>query len=188
MRTILFSILLISFSFRGKCQERHANSFDTISLINQFIKDKRPHIYLYRDIHQNTIAELKAEILKGKFVRRIQDDNGDNKSDSIILTKSEINELLQQLERLQKFHWSGRSTASLNLDRLQLIGRDSSFNQFEGLIRYQIVPPLLFRNGEYCFFYFDYNCGPLCGQGQLVIYKKEKAEWNRWKTVFGWNS
>lgn len=188
MRTLLYCIILLLCYFNGICQAGNASGFDTLSFINQFVKDKRPHIFLYRDIHPHTIAEIRAEIVKAKFVRRIQDENENSLSDSIILTKPEVNELLQQLEVLQKFHWNKRAAASLNLDVLKLIGSDTAFNQFEGLIRYQIVPPLLFRNGEYCFLYFDYNCGPLCGQGQLVIYKKEKEGWKRGWTLFGWNS
>lgn len=188
MRTLLYSITLLLLFFNGNCQVRNAHAFDTLNFINQIIKDKRSHIYLYRDIHPNTIAEIQKHIVLTKFVRRMEDENRNNISDSIVLTNSELNGLLQQLDALQKFHWDERATVSLNLDRLKLVGSDTAFNQFEGLIRYQIVPPLLFRNGEYCFFYFDYNCGPLCGQGQLVIYKKEKEGWKRWWTLFGWNS
>ena len=188
MRTFLYSILLLLFSVSGSCQVNNDSSFDTVRFINQTIKDNRSHIYLYQDIHPNTISEIQKHITRGKFVRRIEDEKGNNVSDSIILTQSEVEELQQRLNAFKRFHWTAQTSGLLNLNRLQLISSDTAQRHLEGTIKYQILPPLLFRNGEYCLFYYDYNCGPLCGQGELVIYKKEKQEWKRWWRLFGWNS
>ncbi|MEZ5034821.1 MAG: hypothetical protein R2796_07525 [Chitinophagaceae bacterium] len=37
--------------------------------------------------------------------------------------------------------------------------------------------PLFLRNYTYCIFYSDNNCGLLCGQGMLSLYKKENDKW-----------
>lgn len=188
MRTSLYSILLLLSSVNGSCQVKNAGSFDTVRFINQTIKEKRSHIYLYQNIHPNTISEIQKHIAKGKFVRRIEDEKGNNVSDSITLTKSEVKELQDRLTSFKEFHWTKQSMSRLNFHRLQLINSDTAQRLLEGTIQYQILPPLLFRNGEYCLFYYDYYCGSLCGQGQLVIYKKEKQEWKHWWTLFRWNS
>lgn len=187
MQRFLNSILLLLFSVNGICQIKSANGFDTVVFINQIVKDNRSHIYMYEDIHPNTIVEIQNRIVKGKFVRRLEDQNGKNISDSIVLNKSELKELLHRLNALKNFHWTDQTSSHISLGRVKLIRVDTEGNLYEGSIKYQILPPLMFRDDNYCFFYYDYSCGTLCGHGQLVIYKKERKSWKHWWTLLQWD-
>lgn|GEM_PF-1154467 len=42
---------------------------------------------------------------------------------------------------------------------------------------YDFSMPVFIRDYNYCLFYMGYQCGPLCGSGQLNLYKKEDGKW-----------
>jgi len=48
--------------------------------------------------------------------------------------------------------------------------------------------PVFLRNDTYCLFYSDISCGNLCGEGKLILYKKEHNSWVAIKTYCNWIS
>lgn len=48
--------------------------------------------------------------------------------------------------------------------------------------------PYFLRNDTYCLFYSDYHCGGECGEGRLILYKKEGDSWVPFKTYCSWIS
>jgi hypothetical protein len=48
--------------------------------------------------------------------------------------------------------------------------------------------PIFLRNGNYCLFYCDNNCGWLCGTGSLTLYKFENGKWSEIRTYCNWIS
>lgn len=62
------------------------------------------------------------------------------------------------------------------------------FQKEYGLGYYTYTAPVFLRNNTYCVFYYDYHCGPLCGYGELVLYKKTKKGWQREKSICKWIS
>ena len=48
--------------------------------------------------------------------------------------------------------------------------------------------PIFLRNDNYCIFYDDYDCGLLCGKGQLVLYKLIDGQWVELKRFCDWIS
>lgn len=185
MKRITLSICFLIFASECFCQ--HQESIDTTNFIYTFFKKNRSSFYLYTDISQYTIAEIKKHLEKGKFRQRIEDENGKDISDSIILTKAELNQLLNQLNSYSSFRWTEQNINNIHSDKPRLIQRDTAIGKYEYTHKYQIVPPLFIKNGEYCFFYYDYHCGPLCGHGELVLYKKENKEWKYWWAYILWD-
>ena len=48
--------------------------------------------------------------------------------------------------------------------------------------------PIFSRNGKYCLFYSEYNCGSLCGVGGLTLYIKKNNKWRALKNYCVWAS
>ena len=46
--------------------------------------------------------------------------------------------------------------------------------------------PIFLRNYQYCIFYSSFHCGDRCGEGQLLLYKKDGADWKKVKTYCNW--
>ena len=187
MRNTLIYVFMMFFAFAANSQNEVVNKFDTVGFLNQVLTDKRAPISLYREIYPGTIEEIKKHIQTGKYVRRMEDEKGKNLSDSIILSGEETVDLLRQIDPLRSFICSETTASSINLKQITLIEWDST-NIDNGWIKYHLVPPLLFHNCEYCLFYYDYSCGLLCGQGELIIFRKEETGWKRWKTLVNWIS
>jgi len=185
MRTLILSVCVLTFVSNcfGQCQRVN----DTANFIYRFFKKVRPPFYLYTDISQYTISEIRRHLEKGKFKQKIVDENGIDISDSIILTKAELNRLLNQLNSYSSFRWTEQNMNNIYSEIPRLIQRDTAIEKYEYSHKYQIVPPLFIKNGEYCFFYYDYHCGPLCGHGQMLLYKKENHEWKYWWTYILWD-
>lgn len=53
---------------------------------------------------------------------------------------------------------------------------------------YFFSQPVIFRDGELCAFYYSYNCGELCGEGDLSIYRKTIWGWEHYIKISGWVS
>ncbi len=48
--------------------------------------------------------------------------------------------------------------------------------------------PIFLRNDTYCLFYSDNHCGGECGDGRLILYKKERNKWTEVKSYCNWIS
>jgi hypothetical protein len=48
--------------------------------------------------------------------------------------------------------------------------------------------PIFLRNDTYCLFYTDNHCGGECGDGRLILYKKERNKWTEVKSYCNWIS
>lgn len=48
--------------------------------------------------------------------------------------------------------------------------------------------PIFLRNNTYCLFYSDNNCGGLCGEGALTLYKLVNNKWTPFKSYCTWIS
>jgi len=188
MRPLLLTFLAGFLFVEGKTQSVPGIGDESFLIINTLIKDKRSHIYLYPTIHHESIATIRELIKGGKFKQNIEDENGHDISESIVLTKQELDSLLLQLDACKTFRWTSQDLSRIQLDRLTLITGDSTQKLYDVTIKYHILPPLFIRNGRYCIFYYDYCCGGLCGEGHLVIYKREGNEWKRWWGLYGWVS
>lgn len=66
------------------------------------------------------------------------------------------------------------------VDSLRKQHRFDFWEQYSKLYKsayYTVSNPIFFRNNKYCLIEYGYSCGPLCGENNLVIYKKIKGRW-----------
>jgi hypothetical protein len=141
-------------------------------------------ILLVREVEEYTMKEITRAIGDGVFVNNIHDEKGNDLSEKLVLSKNEIELMKKDVASLKNFQWLETDAKKLNLDRIRTIDSDSSLHPSLNIsIKYRIVPPIFIRNGEYCFLYFDYACGPLCGRTRFEILKKTISGWKLWKIL-----
>lgn len=181
----IFSLFLFSVS---KAQTSASLSQPDIDLINTVIKDKRYGIKLVADITEYDINEIKKYIEGGVFLKRMVNENNQDISDSIILSKRDKKQLNKSLKLIKNFKWTDADVNRINLKNITLISFDSSIsNNLAYAIKYHIVPPVYFQNNKYCILSFSYSCGQLCGHGQITIYKMSDKGWTRWNHLSWWD-
>jgi hypothetical protein len=187
MKHALICILLFCLSYSGICQVKNVAYYDSCALVKKALGNGRKNVNIFSGISPYVLDAIQASIKKGKFIRKLTSDSGIVVEDSIVLSSIEIADLVKQINLLQSFRWTEQTTECLGL-RLFSLKFDTVNNRSESGQAYQIVPPIYFRNGEYCLFYYDYQCGPLCGHGELQIIKVTQNSFDRWWTVFAWDS
>ena len=188
MRTCLIAIFFLLFYSAINAQKIIDRK--SIDFISQIINYRRLHVYIVRNVYSYTIDEIKRRLSSDTIVSLATRDNT-RSSDTLMLGNGEREKILSQLDRLKSFIWTKKNVAKINSGQSQLLDRDSIWKRvfdFSGKVFYNIIPPLFFKNGEYCLFYYDYGCGGLCGYGELAIYKKETNKWKRWKSIYSWIS
>lgn len=187
-KTILLIIVVILYIDSTAQNTAYITQSD-IDLVNFAIRDKRVHIKLVAEIADYTLGEIKKRVDKEMFIKRIEDENGKDLSDTIKLSPGDREQILQQLAAFKTFKWSEEDAKKINLDRISVISRDSvGSRNLEHAIKYNIVPPVYFHNNNYCIFYFGYSCGWLCGQGRISVYKKTSSGWQLWSVLMDWYS
>lgn len=185
MRLVL---LLISFSFLTNASAQTASiTQEDIDIINIAIKDTRAPIKLLSSIHDYWLKEIKNLIKKRRFIKRMEDENHKDVSDTIKLSNSDIKLIGKKLRQLRKFQWTVENFSKINLRNLTIISQETSrSDSMQYSIKYRIIPPIYFKNHTYCIFSYDYACGGLCGHGTVVVYKKTANGWKKWDHLTMW--
>jgi hypothetical protein len=187
MTRLILLISILPFAFNAKSQTVSINQSD-IDFINYAVKDKRYRILLVSEMLEYNLNEIKKYVDRGFFIKRMSDENDKDISDTIKLNTQDKDTIYLKLDKLKEFKWTSTDAQKLNLDRIEVIGFDSSrSDRLEYAIKYHIVPPIYFHNNTYCLLNFSYNCGGLCGHGQITIYKKTTDGWKRWNNLAWWD-
>jgi hypothetical protein len=92
--------------------------------------------------------------------------------------------------------WTKESLGNIRLmssDTINAIFKDHSkwwtyFNKHVGPSFNTYSIPIFLRNDTYCLFYSDHQCGGLCGEGNLTLYKKQNDKWTVVKSYCDWIS
>lgn len=92
--------------------------------------------------------------------------------------------------------WTKELFTTINIvseDTLNSIFKDNSkgwnlFHKNIGQSFNTFSIPIFLRNDTYCLFYTDNHCGGECGDGRLILYKKERNKWTEVKSYCNWIS
>jgi len=188
MTRLILLILSLTIIAVGKGQTSIIISQSDIDLLNTAIKDKRYGIKLVSKITEYDLKEVKKYINRRIFLKRMVDENNKVIFDTIKLSRKDKVHLNRRLKDFQSFRWTDSIAKKLELENISLISFDSSIsNNFFYDIKYHIMPPLYFDNNKYCILSYSYNCGQLCGHGQITIYKKTDKGWSRWNHLSWWD-
>jgi hypothetical protein len=152
---------------------------------------------------EHTIAFI-AMISKNKPI--LLNDNLDNnegfscldqlKQDTLTFTKSEIDYILKKSKNSSIKKWTKELVPVaklINGDTINQIFKNGEkgwtyFYKKIGRDFTSFSAPIFLRNNKYCIFYSAIHCGWLCGGGQLILYKREGAEWKIVKSYCNWIS
>lgn len=116
--------------------------------------------------------------------------------DTMNFTPAEIKLIEQRLKSPIIKKWTPSLLSNIHIvsaDTIRSIfktpgkGWDYFHERFGGAIN-SFSEPIFFRNNSYCLFYSDYACGSLCGQGYVMLYRKENNKWVLVRSYCGWIS
>jgi hypothetical protein len=183
MRLILMYLLFI-FCFLScglRAQEKQARDF-----IDGYFRDKEPVLYT-NDIKAN-------EYLYDQFKEAFSHDTLRNNRFEVklVLTAEERAFILKEASKPpEAIHIKYISKKSRFIPRTELdqVFKDKifgwqKFNKEYGHGFYSFYSPIFLRDNTLCVFYVGYNCGLLCGNDEIGIYKKVNGKWIKWFTVY----
>ncbi len=110
-----------------------------------------------------------------------------------IFSKSDSIEIVQQISNDRKFYFKNGKLQKVKFISEKKLDRemgtdvryhwDNFYKKMHENGYYCISIPIFYDNGNKAAFYFDYNCGWLCGYGYWSIYEKINGKWVK-QTVF----
>lgn len=146
----------------------------------------KPGILLKR-ANKGYIQSVQAELLQHPVVESWADGRT---PDTLILTEKEKAQLKHDLKAIQRFSWSKKQMAASGLSMHTLVNEapmpDPQHIDHNRI--YEIAKPVFLRNNTICILIYQYNCGPLCGEGAGLILKKQGGQWVAWGTTVRWVS
>jgi hypothetical protein len=179
--------------------------------ITNMRKDLQHHTNVFRGIRQDSVVYVNSE---GKRSVLAMDDanalalNTDPQkgshfrierieADSLVITEKERTYLYAEIKKMEHYSWGKGQFTNLSLITADTIKktfanvRNDGWNTLnkKGIYKiYTFSIPIFLRNDTFCFFYYGYGCGWLCGEGQFAVYKKEKGKWVKFTTLSSWVS
>lgn len=115
------------------------------------------------------------------------------KVDTLILTSEEKQHLVKVLQNQsdtsQWNHIQFPNSVEVTQDSVSAILKDKTrgldyINKYYGRQIYTLGLPILFRNNQYCLFYYAKSCGESCSESHFVLYKKESGVWVKGTTIY----
>lgn len=189
MRILLTSILTVTFYLNSNSQqvEKDLSAFYKIALEKNH---SGPKSLLFNDVNPESIFQLKDRFQKTNGLLQVHyiTEDGEDSIDQISLDKREMLEVLNKIEELKNFQWTEENSHLLGFESLRLISRDTIGDHWDALPKFQILPPVFFKDNQYGLFFYDINCSGLCGELYFIIYRKSAEHWKFWKLLWGFVS
>ena len=113
------------------------------------------------------------------------------------LTREDITFVLNQQSKLKNFKWDNKLIQGYTIIPTETIEKIfengtkegwNTFNRQFGDSFCEFSVPLFSKDKNVAIISHNYNCGPLCGEGWTVIYKKQGSKWEEVKSIFRWIS
>lgn len=194
MRKAYLGLIVIFFAYstiaNGQLNKHQKKFIETF--LNQRGKPKYP-IYFLANNHDSALREaLKPDTL----IDRMLYGGRDNPQNKLILTKKEKKDILSHLNKLKHFKWKDQFIPGLKLisrDTVDYYLKDRVYGwqrmYDKGIAGYySFSNPIFLRNETFCIFQYDYSCGSLCGDGTIMVYRKEKGKWKAYINLANWVS
>lgn len=146
-------------------------------------------LYYADKMYQPMLNEIKLELQK----EITWDYSGNRPVDKAYfsLSEKEKDTIMKELDQMYWKTWEKKLLKNSNMLERKFI--DYAFCNVFGQLYffekhpngfYEFTKPIFLRNDTICIFYCGLNCGTLCSDDRLMIFKKEKGEWIEWLTVF----
>jgi hypothetical protein len=185
-------VVLLAFStvVNGQLNKHQKKFIETF--LNERGRTKYPIYFLANNNNSALLEALKPDTL----VDRMLYGGRDKPQNRLILTKKEKKDILFHLNKLKHLSWKDQF-----IPGLKLISRDTVDYYLKDRIYgwqrmhdkgisgyYSFSNPIFLRNETFCIFQYDYSCGSLCGQGKIMVYRKENGRWKPYLNLGNWMS
>lgn len=182
---IIFIAILSSLASIGQKQ-------DSLLVSSREIKDFLSEIKSTNLKNTIRLSDKPYSKFGEKFVQRII-------ANDTIFKKSDFSFIQLQINQTRNFLWGSSLIDSAILIKAESI--DSIFQNFKpsdtawrifrktfGKDFYRISIPLFTHDMNTCIIYIGHHCGGLCGEGSIMIFRRQKNKWTLYKTVAYWVS
>ena len=151
--------------------------------------------YYFEDMEN--VEELIFNHQKLYKTKKIENTKNYEVTDSIILTKLELEYVVNEIKKNKKIeNWSRgliENSKLISKKKVNKIFQDSSkgwkyFNDKIGSGFYSFSKPIFLRENSICFFYNSYGSGSLSGSGEFAVFVKENGEWKHFDAISFWIS
>lgn len=186
MRLLLGYILFSLITTKAACQDSVSKAF----LYNFFGRSAK--IVYMNKLWESELERMQNALAQDTLYRL--GANLNNPNDRLVLTQQEHRYIENELSLQANLFWTshlfeqGRLLTKATLDSIYnspTRGR-IYFEQQYGSNLYSFSNPIFIRDYSLCIFYSGYSCGSLCGEGKLVIFKKENGNWLPWLELYRW--
>lgn len=188
----ILTIIYLSFNSiaNGQLNERQ-KEFIT-SFLTEIRESKYPVFYLSNYDDRALLDAFKPDTLMDMWGLA-----GRNKpQNKLILTQKERKHIRTKLRQLRELTWENHLLPSARLlpgDTVQYYLKDRARGWQRMYDRgisgyYTFSNPIFLRNETLCIFQYDFSCGNLCGDGTIMIYRKENGKWKPYINLANWVS
>lgn len=188
MRLLLGYMLACLIITKAPCQDLQSKAF-----LDHFFGQSAKIVYMNK-LWESEIEQMQNALAQDTLYTLGAMMNDPN--DRLVLTQQEHhyikNELSQQANLVWHSHLfeQGKVLTKATVDSIYndpARGR-SYFEQQYGSNLYSFSKPIFLRDYSLCIFYSGYSCGSRCGEGKLVVFKKEHETWLSWLELYRWIS
>jgi hypothetical protein len=189
---LVLTIIFLSFNSVANGQLNKRQKQFITSFLNEIRQSKSPVFYLSNHDDSALLDALKPDTLMDMWGLA-----GRNKpQNKLVLTQKEKKHIRTKLRQLRELTWEDHL-----LPRARLLPRDTVQYYLKDRARgwqrmydrgisgyYTFSNPIFLRNETLCIFQFDFSCGNLCGDGTIMIYRKENGKWQPYINLANWVS
>lgn len=188
MRTIGSLLLIILTGLNAYGQDEESTAFlyyffgksATITYVNSLPESEIE--YIKEALSRRVVYELRAKYGEPNY--------------RLVLTWRERRYIRHALRLQRKLSWPDQLFENgKRLTELDVRGIFSDraygwtrFREQYGQQLYRFSKPIFIRAHSLCIFYSSYECGSLCGEGKLMILKKESNTWIPFMDIYQWIS
>lgn len=178
MKPILFFLLLSLTGINAYSQDPVSKDF-----LNNFFSKSTKIIYMDK-LGEYGIKRMKKALSKDTL------SNWKEPKNRLILNQQELRYIQHELEQQSKVIWSnhlfehGIRLSEAVIDSIERTRGWIYFNEHYGSKLYSFSNPIFIRNRSLCIFYSGYTCGTRCGEGKLMILKKQNDTWLSWIELY----
>ena len=189
---LVLTVIFLSFNSGANGQMNKRQKEFIASFLSDIRESKYPVYYLSNHEDRALLDALKPDTLLDMWGLA-----GRNKpQNKLILTQKEKKHIKAKLRRLRELNWEDHLLPSARLlprDTVQYYLKDRARGWQRMYDRgisgyYTFSSPIFLRNETLCIFQYDFSCGNLCGDGTVMIYRKENGKWKPYINLANWVS
>lgn len=187
MRLLLLLLLISVPGLHAYSQDLASKAF----LTNFFAKSTR---LVYMDKLGDYEIKRMEKALSKDTLYNVFDTDLKEPISRLVLTKEERSHIQHELAQQATLIWPnqlvehGERLTEAAIDSIERTRGWLYFNEHYGARLYTFSNPIFIRNRSLCIFYAGYTCGSRCGEGKLMIYKKQNDTWVPWMELYRWVS